>query len=43
MSIDPASVELAERAEALAVQLGISYAEALGRLREEHRRTVGQA
>ena len=43
MSIDPASVELAERAEALAVQLGISYAEALTRLREENRRTVGQA
>ncbi len=43
MSIDPASVELAERAEALAVQLGISYAEALTRLREEHRRTATTA
>jgi len=43
MSIDPASVELAERAEALAAELGISYAEALTRLREERRRTVTTA
>jgi hypothetical protein len=43
MSIDPASVELAERAEALAAELGISYAQALTRLREERRRTVTTA
>ena len=43
MSIDPASVELAERAEALAAELGISYAEALTRLRQEHRRTLTTA
>ncbi|MFQ5818135.1 MAG: hypothetical protein ACE5H2_09320 [Terriglobia bacterium] len=37
MAIDPASVELAERAQALAAELGISYADALARSREEHR------
>ncbi|MGH9787084.1 MAG: hypothetical protein ACRD4U_00090, partial [Candidatus Acidiferrales bacterium] len=37
MSVDPASVELAERAEALAAEESISYAEALTRLREERR------
>jgi len=37
MTIDPASIELAERAEALAAELGITYAEALTQLREEHR------
>ncbi len=37
MTIDPASIELAERAEALAAELGISYAEALAQLREEAR------
>ncbi|NIR34302.1 MAG: hypothetical protein GWO11_08275, partial [Desulfuromonadales bacterium] len=37
MTIDPASVQLAERAEALAAELNISYAEALARLREENR------
>ena len=39
MTIDPASVELAERAEALAAELNITYADALARLREEARRT----
>lgn len=37
MSIDPASVELAERAETLAAEEGISYAEALAHLREQRR------
>ncbi|HXE75325.1 MAG TPA: hypothetical protein VNN18_06800 [Candidatus Xenobia bacterium] len=37
MSVDPESVELAERAEALAVEENISYAEALAQLREEGR------
>ena len=37
MEIDPASVELAERAEALAAELGVTYAEALTQLRQEHR------
>lgn len=37
VAIDPASVELAERAQALAAELGISYAAALARVREEHR------
>ncbi|MGH9861984.1 MAG: hypothetical protein ACRD35_01025 [Candidatus Acidiferrales bacterium] len=37
MTVDPASIELAERAEALAAELGISYAEALAQLREEAR------
>jgi len=37
MSVDPASVELAERAEALAAEEGISYAEALAHLREQRR------
>ncbi len=37
MSVDPASIELAERAEALAAEESISYAEALTRLREERR------
>jgi hypothetical protein len=37
MSVDPASVELAERAEALAAEESIAYAEALARLREERR------
>ena len=40
MSVDPASIELAERAEALAAELGITYAEALRQLREEHRSTA---
>jgi hypothetical protein len=37
MEIDPASVVLAERAEALAAELGVTYAEALTQLRQEHR------
>ena len=37
MSVDPESVELAERAEALAAEASISYAEALAQLREERR------
>lgn len=37
MSVDPASVELAERAEALATERGLSYAQALAQLREDHR------
>ena len=37
MSVDPASVELAERAETLAAEESISYADALTRLREERR------
>jgi hypothetical protein len=37
MSVDPASVELAERAEALAAEENISYAEALAHLREQRR------
>lgn len=37
MTIDPASVELAERAESLAADLGITYAEALTQLRQEDR------
>jgi len=37
VAIDPASVELAERAQALAAELGISYAEALVRLRQQYR------
>jgi len=37
MSVDPASVELAERAEAMAAEESISYADALTRLREERR------
>jgi hypothetical protein len=37
VTIDPASVELAERAQALAADLGISYADALARLRDAHR------
>ncbi|HEX9764344.1 MAG TPA: hypothetical protein VGA39_03600 [Candidatus Acidoferrales bacterium] len=37
MSVDPASIELAERAEALAAEESISYAEALARLRQEAR------
>ncbi|MFQ5664607.1 MAG: hypothetical protein ACE5HL_12345 [Terriglobia bacterium] len=40
MTIDPASVELAERAEALAAELGISYGEALTQLREEHHSSI---
>ena len=43
MTVDPASVELAERAESLAAELGISYAEALTQLREEHRHTPNTA
>jgi len=43
MSVDPASIELAERAEALAAELGVSYAEALRQLREEHRHTATTA
>lgn len=43
MRVDPASVELAERAEALAAELGISYAQALAQLREEHRTTATSA
>jgi hypothetical protein len=43
MTIDPASIELAERAEALAAARGISYAEALAQLREEHRATPATA
>ena len=39
MTVDPASVELAERAESLAAELGITYADALTQLREEHRHT----
>ncbi|MBI4462683.1 MAG: hypothetical protein HY653_07250 [Acidobacteria bacterium] len=39
MTVDPASIELAERAEALAAELNITYAEALTRLREEARST----
>jgi hypothetical protein len=39
MEIDPASVELAERAEALAAELGVTYAEALTQLRQENRHT----
>jgi hypothetical protein len=39
VTIDPASIELAERAEALAAELGITYAEALTQLRQEHRHT----
>ncbi len=39
MEIDPASVVLAERAEALAAELGVTYAEALTQLRKEHRHT----
>jgi len=37
MSVDLASVELAERAEALAAERGITYADALAQLREQHR------
>jgi hypothetical protein len=37
MEIDPASVVLAERAEALAAELGVTYAEALTQLRQEQR------
>lgn len=37
MEIDPASVVLAERAEALAAELGVTYAEALTQLRQENR------
>jgi len=37
MSVDPESVELAERAETLAAEAGITYAEALVELRQEHR------
>ncbi len=37
MSVDLESVELAERAEALAAEANISYAEALAQLREEQR------
>ncbi|MFQ5926174.1 MAG: hypothetical protein ACE5MH_01935 [Terriglobia bacterium] len=37
LAIDPASVELAERAQVLAAELGLSYGEALARLREEQR------
>ncbi|MEE9235319.1 MAG: hypothetical protein V3U28_07780 [Candidatus Acidoferrales bacterium] len=43
LPIDPASVEMAERAEALAADLNIPYAEALSRLREEHRSTTTTA
>ena len=39
MEIDPASVVLAERAEALAAELGVTYAEALTQLRQEHHHT----
>jgi hypothetical protein len=37
MSVDPASIELAERAEALAAERGITYADALAQLREQRR------
>lgn len=37
VAIDPESVELAERAQTLAAELGISYADALTRIREESR------
>ena len=43
MTVDPASIELAERAEGLAAELGISYAEALAQLREEARSTTTTA
>jgi len=43
MSVDPASIELAERAEALAAELGISYAQALTELRQEQRHTATTA
>ena len=43
MEIDPASVELAERAEALAAELGVTYAEALTQVRQEHRHTQATA
>ncbi len=41
VAIDPESVELAERAEALAAELGISYADALARIRAEQRAQTG--
>ncbi len=43
MTIDPASIELAERAETLAAEHGISYAQALSQLREENRTRVPHA
>ena len=41
VAVDPESVELAERAEALASELGISYADALARIRAEQRAQIG--
>ena len=43
MEVDLASVELAERAEALAAELGVTYAEALTQVRQEHRHTQATA
>ncbi len=43
MSVDPESVELAERAEALAAEANISYAEALAQLREQQRSNITSA
>jgi hypothetical protein len=43
MTVDPASIELAERAEALAAERGITYAAALAELREQRRTSPATA
>ena len=43
VEVDPASVELAERAEALAAGEAITYAEALAQLRQQQRQTPNSA